>query len=84
MPTFARTSIVLCLLASAACCPTRVVTKTDTIRLKPPPVLLQPCPLPDPTDYETTEDVVDALLAWRTAARECAAGRDALRRWSEE
>ncbi len=70
----------LSLLLCGACSP-KILTKPEVVRLDPPPALLRPCLLPPARTPATTGDVVDALLSWRQAARECEAQHRALVEW---
>lgn len=64
-----------------SCSTTKVATKTKTVQIKPPSPLLQPCELPSSDNIRTNEDIVDAILKWRKAAKECAVSKQRLIEW---
>lgn len=74
--------IALSLLLLTACSETKVVTKTNTVYVIPPAVLLTPCEQPV-WDGKTYRDLVGYSLSLRAALEECDAKVGSLRVWVE-
>lgn len=58
--------------------------RPETSLLRPPSPLLERCNLPEPSLTITTNgELLDGFVAWRSAAKECAAQHAALVEWHE-
>ena len=74
-----RALIVLFLLMFLAGCAT---TRTETIVVKPPAVLVQDCPVPA-VDAQTWGDLPAELVEMRNALVSCNRDKEKLRQWAE-
>ena len=74
---------LLCLLTFAGCSNPQVITRTVTIKLKPPAVLLLPTPEPQLQGADNAA-LLDLLLDLRAALRSCNADKAGLREWMQE
>ena len=75
--------IVLCLLLLTACSASEPVVRTETVYVRPPAELLEPCEHPE-WRGRTYRDLVEHALRLRQALGDCADQVDAIREWASE
>jgi hypothetical protein len=70
------------MLLSACSTTERVVVKAEIVRVKIPGALLTPCDAKQRGKLETTQDIVDRLLATEGALDRCRARVNSIKAWN--